>query len=143
VSSKIGLFPTRNAQVDANNGLRSWKESLGLQIRDARKKAGFSSQAALGDALGLSRQMIQRYEAGDDAPSVDVLGRMALKLSMPEVNINGYRFEVTHSTASPEDRVPNQLHLEFDKEHVFPGATIKITPTSVSITITATAGVAS
>lgn len=124
--------------MDANQGLQSWKEALGSQIRDARKKAGLS-QEALAEAVGKSRQIIGRYESGSDAPSVNVLGKIALKLAMSEVNVNGYRFSVRLQVDSASTETTEQLRLDFDKEHVFPGATLRITPSKVTITITATA----
>jgi len=138
----LAYFCRGDAQVDADRSLQSWKAALGSQIRDARKHAGLS-QEALGDALGMTRQIIQRYEAGSDAPSVNVLGKIAIELSMTEVNINGYRFAVTQPTEVPNVHTAEQLKLDFDKEYVFPGATVRIKATPVSITITAIAPAAS
>jgi transcriptional regulator with XRE-family HTH domain len=138
----LTYFSDGDAQVDANQSLLSWKEALGLQIKNARKNARLT-QDALGDAIGMSRQIIQRYEAGTDAPSVNVLGKIALELSMTKVSINGFNFAVTRPTEGSSVPATEQLRLDFNKEHTFPGATIKITPTSVSITITAIAPVAS
>jgi transcriptional regulator with XRE-family HTH domain len=124
--------------VNANDSLHPWKVALGSQIRDARKKVGLS-QEALGDALGMTRQIVQRYEAGSDAPSVNVLGKIALKLSMTEVNINGYRFAVMQPSELSNVPKAEQLKLDFDKEYVFSGATVKIKATPVGITVTAIA----
>lgn len=118
-----------------NEGLQSWKQTLGSQIRSARKSARMS-QDALADAVGKSRQIIGRYESGSDVPSVDILGNIALQLSMKEININGYRFSVEHRAEKSPD-APEQLKLDYGKEHTYRGATIKITPDRVSITITA------
>ncbi len=116
--------------------MQPWKEALGSQIRAAREKKGLT-QEELGVAVGTSRQMIGRYEAGE-APSIDMLGKIAMRVAMPEINVNGYRFQVKLRTEK-EPEIPQQFMLDFDKEYVYPGATIKITPTKVSINITALA----
>jgi transcriptional regulator with XRE-family HTH domain len=120
-----------------NEGVRPWREVLGSQIRDARKKAHLT-QEDLGNAVGKSSNMIGRYEAGSDAPSVDVLGTIALKLAMHEVNINGFCFSISPRSDGVSTQA-EQLQLEFDKEHVYAGATIRITPRKATITITAIA----
>lgn len=116
----------------------TWQEALGQQIRDARKKAGLT-QEGLGDAVGKTRQMIGRYESGTDSPSVDVLGKIALQLAMTEININGYHFAVAPQTAPPGPQATEQLKLDFDKEYTYSGATLRIKPNKVTITITVTA----
>lgn len=121
--------------MDANKSLPSWKQALGLELRGAREKAGIS-QLALGKSIGKSRQIIGRYEAGTDTPSVDVLGKISLKLEMPEINVNGYRFSITPRTDSTSTEVNEQLQLELNKEYVSPGAMLKITPSRAGITIT-------
>jgi transcriptional regulator with XRE-family HTH domain len=132
---RIELFSQRDAPVGDNEGLQSWRRALGSQIRNARKSAGIS-QAALAEAVGKSRQIIGRYESGSDVPSVAVLGSIALQLSMNEIDINGYRFFVKRGMDKSPDST-EQLKLDFGKEHTYQGATIKITPDKVSITITA------
>lgn len=124
--------------MDPNQSSQSWRQALGSQIKEAREKAGLS-QEQLGKAIGKSRQIIGRYEAGHDAPSVDVFGSIALQLTMKEVHVNGFRFFVKHEADSPSGDLAEQLKLEFNKEHVYSGATLKITPTEVSVTITAVA----
>src|ERR1035441_8209870 len=100
--------------MNVNDDLQPWKVSLGKQIREARGRAGLS-QKKLGDAIGRFRQSVIAYESGSDAPHVDVLGKIALALKMPEVQINGYRFWIapTDSVATPPTE---QLKLDFDKE---------------------------
>ena len=97
------------------------------------------SQQALATAIGKSRQIIGRYEAGTDAPSVDALGSIALVLAMAEVSINGYKFSVQRQSGSTGAPIIEQLRLDFGREYVFQGTTLKITPTKMSITITAIA----
>ncbi|MEU5842735.1 helix-turn-helix transcriptional regulator [Rhodococcus sp. NPDC047139] len=49
------------------------------RVREFRKKAGLT-QAALGDAVGVSRQSIVSTEKGDYAPSVYLALRLAIRL---------------------------------------------------------------
>ncbi len=122
--------------MDAHEGLQPWKKALGDQIKSARQNLHLS-QDALADAVDVSRNMITRYEAGIAAPSVDILGLIARRLGMPTVTINGTRFAIGSRTdeASPQ---PEQLCLEFGKEHVYAGATLRITPTKLTLIITTT-----
>jgi transcriptional regulator with XRE-family HTH domain len=122
--------------MDAHKGLQPWKKSLGEQIKSRRENLRLS-QDALAEAVDISRNMITRYEAGIAAPSVDILGLIARRLGMPTVTINGSRFAIGPHTdeVSPQ---PEQLCLEFGKEHVYAGATLRITPTKLTLTITTT-----
>lgn len=124
--------------MDAQEGLHSWQQILGQQIREARKRARFT-QDALAKAVGKTRNSIIEYEAGRDAPTVNTLASIALQLGMTEVNINGFRFSVRPRADSQVPDSAEQLRLDLDKEFVLPGATLKITPTKLTITITATA----
>jgi len=131
----MGTLFEADSKVPTNDGVQSWRASLGQQIRDARKSKHLS-QKALGDAIGKSRTIITRYESGSDAPSVDVLGRIALALSMTEVNINGYRFAVTIPTDPGETQQSEQLRLEFEKDLIYRGSILEITATKVIVAIT-------
>jgi transcriptional regulator with XRE-family HTH domain len=146
VKAELGTFQ-RIFTVDANESLQPWMLALGQEIRAKRKGVGLS-QDALAKLVGLKkRNMIGRYEKGTDVPSVEIFGRIALTLGITEVNINGSQFLVRR----PADRtpeVPEQFSLEFDKEYIYPEATLKITPvklspTEVTITIVMTAPVVS
>jgi transcriptional regulator with XRE-family HTH domain len=95
------------------------------------------SQERLGEAVGKTRQMIARYEDGAEL-SADMLGRIAVQLGISEVSVNGFRFQIRQQS-SPDSSSVEQLELEFGKEHTYQGATIRITPTRLMITITATA----
>ncbi len=116
----------------------TWQEALGQQIRAARKGTGLSQQG-LGDAVKKTRQMIGRYESGKDAPSVDVLGRIALQLGMTGINVNGSYFAIAQKTTSPGALATEQLRLDFDKEYTYSRATLRIKPNKVTITISVTA----
>ena len=116
----------------------TWREALGKQIRQARETAGLSQQQ-LGAAVEKSRTMVGRYEAGTDAPSLDVLSRIALKLGMTHIEVNGYRILVTHGVAPPAAQATQQLKFDFGKEYTYSGATLRLRPNELTITITVTA----
>ena len=113
-----------------------WEQELGLQIRAARKGVGLT-QTQLAEAVGKSRQMVSRYETGSDVPPLDVMAKIALRLGIGDINVNGYRLSLGSDGGRKESEPSEQLLLQFGKEYVYPGATIKITPTKVNITITA------
>ncbi len=115
----------------------SWKKEVGQQIREARERVGLN-QDELGKAVGRVRQTIVNYEAGSVTLPPDILGKIAIRLAMTEIKLNGYRFSI-YSEPPPAPQTGDQLKLDFDREHVFPNATIKISPTRISITITAMA----
>lgn len=114
----------------------SWKRDLGEQIKKARKSVRMTQQE-LGDQIDVSRQMISRYEAGLDAPAVEVLARIALLLEA-EFQVRGCRvvFERTEGRFTPR-AVIKQFELPFDKPHRFPRAVVEITPRYRSILIKA------
>ncbi len=56
--------------------------ALGARIRHARIAARLS-QTALGDALGISFQQIQKYEIGKDRVSAEALARIAAEVDRP------------------------------------------------------------
>jgi len=58
---------------------------------------------------------------------------------MTEVNVNGYHFTIQQRADHPSAAETEQLRLDFDKEHIFPGGVIRIKATKTGITITATA----
>jgi transcriptional regulator with XRE-family HTH domain len=114
----------------------NWKHEIGTQIREARKAAGMT-QDELATRLDVARQMICRYEAGRDAPSVDVLARAADTLSIV-FQVRGLRisFEKTGAHHKPRP-LPKQLRFEFEKSHLFRGAVVEITPRKGQILIRA------
>jgi transcriptional regulator with XRE-family HTH domain len=93
------------------------------------------TQQALADAVGVTVNMIGRYEAGNASPYVNTFGRIASRLGMSEVSVNGFKFHVTQPR--PAVSAVEQLTLDLNKEHVFSGAEIRITPTKLTLTITA------
>jgi len=116
----------------------TWQQSLGQTIREARLNAGVS-QDDLGKVIGKCRQMIRQYEEGLAPISADALARIAIRLGMTEVNVNGYRFVIQQREQPETAESAEQLTLSFNQEHIFPGGTLKVTATKEKLTITATA----
>lgn len=56
--------------------------SVGERLRQARKARGLS-QVALGEAIGISFQQVQKYERGSNRVSASKLAQAALYLGLP------------------------------------------------------------
>jgi transcriptional regulator with XRE-family HTH domain len=93
------------------------------------------TQAELAKQLNVSRQMIGRYEAGDDAPAVDVLVEIARILEI-EFQVKGILVKFEQGSKRPK-LVHKQLRLEFEKPRRFDRAQIEITPSEGKILIKA------
>jgi transcriptional regulator with XRE-family HTH domain len=59
----------------------TWTTTLGRRIRQLRRRRGLS-QAALAAAAGLSRIYVAKLEAGERAPSLRALARIARALGV-------------------------------------------------------------
>jgi transcriptional regulator with XRE-family HTH domain len=59
-----------------DSGIDQMDRAIGLAIRLRRKTSGYS-QAALGDAIGVSFQQVQKYERGSNRISFSTLVRIA------------------------------------------------------------------
>lgn len=68
---------------------------LGKQIKELRLAKGWT-QAALAEVLGCESMTVSRYERGEYAPSIEVLGQIALAL-----NITLDAFFVSQEQAEP------------------------------------------
>src|SRR5712692_706783 len=105
----------------------NWKQELGGQIKKARKLAGMT-QDELAARLDVSRQMVSRYEAGQDAPAVEVLAQAGLTLATDFV-VGGIRITCEQISGRLAPRLlPKQLQFEFEKSRRFPNAVVVITP---------------
>jgi transcriptional regulator with XRE-family HTH domain len=93
------------------------------------------TQAELAKHLDVSRQMVGRYEAGQDAPAVDVLVEIARILDV-EFHVKGITLRCEPSSKRPK-LLQKQLKLEFDKPRRFDRAQIEITPSEGKILIRA------
>ena len=71
--------------------------SVGCQLRQARKSRGLS-QAALGEAIGISFQQVQKYERGYNRVSASKLAEAALFLEVP---IQYFFAEIVQLLAGP------------------------------------------
>lgn len=71
--------------------------SVGCQLRQARKSRGLS-QAALGEAIGISFQQVQKYERGYNRVSASKLAEAALFLEVP---IQYFFAEIVELLAGP------------------------------------------
>jgi len=71
----------------------------------AQRRAKRLTQAAFADACGISKPMVQRYEAGTSQPTLDVIKKMAVVLG---VSSDALIFE-------PNERGPDDdLRLQFE-----------------------------
>jgi transcriptional regulator with XRE-family HTH domain len=112
----------------------NWKHELGRQIKQERESAGLT-QAELASQLDVSRQMISRYEAGHDAPAVDVLVEIARVLEI-EFQVKGILVRFEQGSRRPR-LLHKQFKLEFEKSRKFDRAQIEITPTEGKLIIKA------
>jgi transcriptional regulator with XRE-family HTH domain len=114
----------------------NWKLDLGHQLKEARKSAGLT-QVVLASRLGISRQMICRYETGRDAPAIEVLALAAAELGV-EFQLLGIRITSKDMPSRGVLRaLPKQLNFQFNRSHRFQDAIVKITPHKGRILITA------
>jgi transcriptional regulator with XRE-family HTH domain len=113
----------------------SWQHELGRQIRDARKRAGYTQQH-LATHLTVSREQLSNYENGKSAPPVNVVAEIARALDT-QFEIAGCKIgkeDGKRSFAPPADQ---QLCFAYNTEHRFKAATLTIRPTRKSIVIRA------
>jgi transcriptional regulator with XRE-family HTH domain len=61
--------------------------SVGARIRSAREKAGLT-QFELAELAGLTRQHLQRIEAGTTNPTIGTLYRLAKRLRLEAIHIS-------------------------------------------------------
>ena len=128
------VFHTIITPVDNKSGHMNWKRALGTQIKEARESAGLT-QAELATHVDVSRQMVSRYEAGQDAPAVDVLVEIARVLEI-EFQVKGMLIRFEQGSGRPR-LLPKQFKLEFEKARRFDRVQVEITPTEGKIIIKA------
>jgi transcriptional regulator with XRE-family HTH domain len=113
----------------------TWKQELGGQIRDARKRARLS-QKELAVHLSVSREQLSNYENGKSAPAVNVVAEIAAALNT-EFEIAGCKIakdDLIRTLVSPPEQ---QLCFAYDTEHRFTATTLTIRPSHKSIVINA------
>lgn len=98
---RVKGFPS-NGFARANSNLpHPIDVSVGWQLRQARKSRGLS-QAALGEAIGISFQQVQKYERGYNRVSASKLAEAALFLEVP---IQYFFAEIVELLAGPAGAV--------------------------------------
>ena len=130
----LGSLSTKYELLVSTKVVMSWKHELGQQIKRERESAGLT-QLDLANQLKVSRQMISRYERGEDAPAVDVLVELARLLEI-EFRVRGILVKFEQDSKRPK-LLHKQLKLEYEKPRRFDGAQIEITPSEGKILIRA------
>jgi transcriptional regulator with XRE-family HTH domain len=114
-----------------------WKHELGETIKRARDSV-FMGQEKLAKLVGVSRQMISRYESGSDSPSIDKLASIARVLELEQISVRGTIINFCQLTGSDKPRIVHrQLTLPFDRIRRFEGATVEIVPRKGRLVLTA------
>jgi len=103
------------------------RQAIGTKLREARI-AKKETQSDVGTKLGLSRQMISRYEKGHDAPTAGNLAK-ALRHFGIGIDLAGYRLtaealEIPTKTEGPREV---QFELPFGKPQEFLSARVRVT----------------
>jgi len=111
-----------------------WKVDLGRLIAEARQELGLT-QEDLAVAAKITPRTLINYETGRRAPNVDTLRRIAQSVGKTEFALDGYRIVIQLTPEPEKPKAAEQLRLEYDKEHVFHGATLKIRPGHTVIVI--------
>jgi len=105
---------------------------LGEKIRKARELANMSQEELSVEILSkfaykYSRAQISHVENGKSAPAVNIVSAIAEVLSA-EFEIGGCKIgKVTDLAVGRLSVMPKQLCLEFDLEHSFSSASLKLT----------------
>jgi len=99
---------------------------IGDQLKAARVERE-ETQATVAVRLGISRQMINRYEKGRDAPTAQNLARLMRYFGIP-LDLPGFKLTAEALELEPKRDLPTaeQFTLPFGKERVFPGATVRV-----------------
>src|SRR5437762_1966637 len=103
-------------------------QSIGRQLKAARATKGHT-QRKLAQELGVSREMVIRYEHGRVAPTGENLAR-AVRYA-EGLDLPSYRYKLTAKAMEQLDAAPaptvQQLELPLDVPQEFPDATVRIT----------------
>ena len=111
---------------------------IGVQIREARRTRGWT-QTKLAAYASLSRNMIGRYERGDDVPTLITLPRL---LSVLECSLKIGEHTVSVRGPVPQDVAlqPKQGTLDYEQEYtcqLTADTALKIRPANEGLFITA------
>jgi len=111
------------------------RKKLGRDIRQARKGRGLT-QGGLAEKLSVNRSEVSNYENGKVTASFYAVVEIAKALNT-EFRVDGYRIGPDHVVPALPP-LPEQLCIEFDREHNLEGARLKIKPTREGIFISGT-----
>jgi transcriptional regulator with XRE-family HTH domain len=109
-----------------------WKKELGEKIRKARESANMSQEELSAEILSkfaykYTRAQISHVENGKSAPAVNIVSAIA-EVLRTEFDVGGCRIGKRSELAVGHLSVmPQQLCLEFDVEHSFSAASLKLT----------------
>lgn len=101
----------------------SRRQTVGKRLARARRAAGYRSQAAFADAIGIHETSIARAETGDERVGPDVFTRIELGLNLPDEIITRYietgsedlLSQVSYNAASTVQR-PEPADSEIDRK---------------------------
>lgn len=112
----------------------AWKQQLGEEIAKARRKAEMT-QDALHKAVGVSRNMIVKYETGQTPPPFETLASIATALKADQFVVEDLHITFSRNgTKAALESVPTQLKLNFGPDG---GVTVRIEPAADGLTIKA------
>jgi transcriptional regulator with XRE-family HTH domain len=113
------------------------RRAIGAALRTARVNRG-QTQQQIGENVGLSRQMINRYENGRDAPKAENLGKLlkylGIRIPLPDHDYV-LAAEAFEKPVLELETPAEQLNLELDKPSEFTDAYVRIFPKKTSIEI--------
>ncbi len=113
------------------------RKAIGLRLREVRLEQK-QTQKQVSESLGLSRQMINRYESGRDAPTgerlLKVLRYVGNRIELPQYayTLTAESLEVPSGTRR---LAPEQLNLKLDKVSELRNSYVRIVPKKNSIEI--------
>ena len=106
---------------------REIRQLIGNRLREARI-ARRQTQSKVAEELGLSRQMVNRYEKGRDAPTAENLAK-ALRYFGITIELPGYRLTAEALEPSDKAQTPKEIQFElpYGKPQDFSNATVRVT----------------
>ena len=111
-----------------------WKQQLGEEIAKARRKADMT-QDDLHKAIGVSRNMIVKYERGKTPPPFETLASIASALKADQFVVEDLHITFCRNGANATPTPgPQQLKLDFDKDG---SVTVRIQSAAAGLTIKA------
>lgn len=109
------------------------RKKLGRDIKLARENRGLTQQD-LADKLSIDRSEVSNYENGKVRANLYAVVEIAKALKT-EFKVDGYRVGPDQLVPVQPPPPPEQLCIEFDREHTLEGASLKIKPTREGIII--------